>query len=42
MEKIEEIIEDHALFHLMKDDNNTDLLELNEAQKYYDKLAKET
>jgi len=39
--KIEEILENHALFHLMKDNNNEDLLDFNDAQKYYDQLAKE-
>ncbi len=39
--KIEEILENHALFHLMKDNNDEDLLEFNDARKYYDQLAKE-
>ena len=39
--KIEEILENHALFHLMKDNNDKDLLEFNDARKYYDQLAKE-
>ncbi|MCK5543459.1 MAG: hypothetical protein KAI40_12275 [Desulfobacterales bacterium] len=39
--KIEEILENHALFHLMKDNNGEDLLEFDDAQKYYDQLVKE-
>jgi hypothetical protein len=39
-EKIEQILEDHALFNLMKGDSDSDLLELKGALKYYYKLAK--
>ncbi|MBT3387015.1 MAG: hypothetical protein HN417_03660 [Desulfobacula sp.] len=36
-EKIEQILEDYALFNLMKGNSDSDLLELNGALKYYDK-----
>jgi len=40
-EKIEQILEDYSLFNLMKGNSDSDLLELNGALKYYDKLTKE-
>lgn len=41
-EKIEQILEDYALFNLMKEDNDSELLELDDAQKYYNQLIKES
>ncbi|MDM8536758.1 hypothetical protein QUF70_08400 [Desulfobacterales bacterium HSG17] len=40
--KIEQILEDHALYHLMQDNTDTDLLELDDAQAFYEQLAKES
>ena len=40
--KIEQILEDHALYHLMQDNTDADLLELDDAQVYYEQLAKES
>jgi hypothetical protein len=34
-EKMELLLEDHALFHLMKENQDSDLLELTDAQAYY-------
>jgi len=39
-EQIEQILEDHALFNLMKEDSDAELLEFNDAQKYYNQLVK--
>ena len=39
-EKIEQILEDHALFNLMREDSDAEPLEFNDAQKYYNQLAK--
>jgi len=40
-EKMELLLEDHALFHLMKENQDSDLLELTDAQAYYKQLVKE-
>jgi hypothetical protein len=41
-EKIEEILENYGLFHLMEDDQSDDLpLNLNDAKNFYSKLKKE-
>ncbi|MBC8440837.1 MAG: hypothetical protein H8D87_14305 [Deltaproteobacteria bacterium] len=40
-EKMEQLLEDHALFHLMKENRDSDLLELTDAQAYYNHLVKE-
>ncbi|MBT3177888.1 MAG: hypothetical protein HOG03_19710 [Desulfobacula sp.] len=40
-EKMELLLEDHALFHLMKENTDSDLLELTDAQAYYRQLVKE-
>jgi len=40
-EKMELLLEDHALFSLMKDNLNDDLLELTDAQAYYNQLVKQ-
>lgn len=40
--KIEEIFENYALYHLMKDDDNNDeTLDLESAKKYYKTLEKQ-
>jgi len=40
-EKMELLLEDHALFSLMKDNLDDDLLELTDAQAYYSQLVKQ-
>lgn len=40
--KIEQILEDHALYHLMQDNTDTDLLDLDDAHVYYEQLAKKS
>ena len=40
-EKMELLLEDHALFSLMKDNLDDDLLELTDAQAYYNQLVKQ-
>jgi hypothetical protein len=39
-EKIEQLLEDYALFHLMKENQDTELLDQADAQTYYKQLAK--
>lgn len=39
-EQIKQILEDHALFNLMREDSDAELLEFNDAQKYYNQLVK--
>jgi hypothetical protein len=39
-EKIEQLLEDYALFHLMKDNQGTELLEQTDAETYYKQLVK--
>ena len=39
-QKIEEIMENYALFHLMKETEKDDLFDLKSANKYYSKLEK--
>jgi len=39
-EKKEFLLEDHALFSLMKDNSVDDLMELTDAQEYYNQLVK--
>jgi len=39
--KMELLLEDHALFSLMKDNLDDDLLELTDAQAYYNQLVKQ-
>lgn len=39
-EKIEEILENHALVQLMKENEGEETLSINEAKAYYDKLEK--
>ncbi|MBN2571082.1 MAG: hypothetical protein JXA68_03045 [Ignavibacteriales bacterium] len=41
-EKIENIMEDYALYHLMNENENDELLTLNEAKQYYSKLEKKS
>ena len=36
--KIEEILEDHALYHLIQETEDSDSLTLPEAKKYYQQL----
>lgn len=41
-EKIEEIFENYALYHLMQEENNDDeVLDLEQAKEYYDTLEKQ-
>jgi RelB antitoxin of RelBE toxin-antitoxin system len=40
-EKIEEILENYGLFHLMEDEPAGDPLSLNEAKAHYKRLKKE-
>jgi len=40
-EKIEEILENYGLYHLMEDDMKDDALKLDDAKAYYRKLKKE-
>ena len=40
-EKMELLLEDYALFSLMKDNLDDDLLELTDAQAYYNQLVKQ-
>ncbi|MCI4625858.1 MAG: hypothetical protein L3V56_07840 [Candidatus Magnetoovum sp. WYHC-5] len=37
--KIEEILEDYALYHLMIEDTHTDSLNLRQAKEYYQSLS---
>ena len=39
-EKIEEVLENYALFKLIKDNEGDEILELREAKAYYDRLEK--
>jgi hypothetical protein len=39
-EKIEQLLEDYALFHLMKDNQGTELLDQTDAETYYKQLVK--
>ncbi len=39
-EKIEKIMENFALFHLMRENDDDEALELNDAKEYYAKLEK--
>jgi hypothetical protein len=39
-EKIEQLLEDYALFHLMKDNHGTELLDQTDAETYYKQLVK--
>jgi len=39
-EKLEEIIENHGLVQLMKENEDTEVLSVNEAKSYYDGLKK--
>ncbi len=39
-EKIEQLLEDYALFHLMKENQETELLDKADAETYYKQLAK--
>ena len=39
-EKIEQLLEDYALFHLMKENQDTELLDQADAETYYKQLAK--
>ncbi|MBF0537764.1 MAG: hypothetical protein HQL03_05870 [Nitrospirae bacterium] len=39
--KIEEIIEDYGLYRLMTDDNDTEMLDLDEAKRFYSTLDKD-
>ena len=38
--KIEKLLEDYALFHLMQENQGTELLEQADAENYYKQLAK--
>ena len=38
--KIEDIMENYALYHLMKENEKTEKLDSNSAKKYYSKLEK--
>jgi len=40
-EKIEEVLENYALFQLIKENEGDEILELREAKAYYDQLEKE-
>lgn len=41
-EKIEEVFENYALYHLMQEEDNSDeTLDLKEAKEYYDTLEKQ-
>lgn len=39
-QKIEEVLENYALFQLIKDNENDEILELRESKEYYDRLEK--
>jgi hypothetical protein len=39
-QKIEEILENYALFHLIRENNGKEALELREAKAYYQQLEK--
>ncbi len=39
-QRIEEILENYALVHLMKENEGKELLGVNEAKAYYDQLEK--
>ena len=39
--KIEKLLEDYALFSLMEEGQNDDLLDLKEARAYYERLVKQ-
>ena len=39
-EKIEEVLENYALFQLIKENEGEEILELREAKEYYDRLEK--
>ncbi len=39
-QKIEEILENYALFHLMQENNGEEALEVREARAYYQQLEK--
>ena len=39
-EKIEEVLENYALFHLMEDDRDDEVLDLDQAKNYYETLKK--
>jgi hypothetical protein len=39
-EKIEEVLENYALFQLIKENEGDDMLSLHEATAYYDQLEK--
>jgi hypothetical protein len=39
-EKIEEILENYALFQLMKENENEEVFGVSEAKSYYDQLEK--
>lgn len=39
-EKIKEVLENYALYQMIKENEGEDLLELGEAKEYYDRLEK--
>ena len=39
--KIEEILEDHALYHLMEEADNSEALMIGEARQYYNQLLEQ-
>ncbi|EMS77645.1 hypothetical protein [Desulfotignum phosphitoxidans] len=39
-EKIEQLLEDYALFHLMKDNQGEELMNQKDAETYYKQLVK--
>ncbi len=39
-QKIEEIMENYALYHLMKESDDDEILDLESAKKYYSQLDK--
>jgi hypothetical protein len=39
-EKIEEILENYGLYHLMEDESDSELLKVNEAKVYYTELER--
>lgn len=41
-EQIEEVLENHALFHLMQEDNQEEALDLIDARTFYEALPKTT
>lgn len=38
--KIEEVLENYALFHLMRQNDNDDIYSVNDAKSYYNDLEK--